>query len=81
MKRLLKPVTASSEAHEDDTNIMFSIIDLADILMQIEELTDTVAIRRYEGALQLGIGNSIYEISDVRDNQRYPRRRLRKIEP
>jgi len=82
MKRLLKKINASSEANNADTNedkISFSITDLVDIISQIEELNENVAIRGHEGTLQLAVGDSIYEICDLK-SQRYPRRRLRKVE-
>jgi len=89
MKRLLmqdpSQVAALSEPQETDEpereiKIRFSPTELVDILLQIEELDSTVAIRMYDGALQLQVGDSTYEIDDAKRN-RYPKRRLRKLEP
>ena len=85
MKKLVKSLTPPSEityADEDNTQhkFDFSSTDLVDILQQIEELKNfNIAIRIEDGHLQLAVGDSIYEISEIRD-QRYPRRRLRKLE-
>ena len=80
MKRLLKRVTAKSEpADTNDKKGMFTATDLVDILQQIEELSKcNVAIKIEDGSLLLGVGDSIYEISVVKE-KRYPRRVLKKL--
>jgi len=88
MKRLIVQTAAPNKVHvagsaEDkkSNEHMFSIIDIVDIISQLEEMSDyNIAVRNYEDTLQLGIGDTIYEICDIKD-QRYPRRRLRKLEP
>jgi hypothetical protein len=82
MKRLLKAVSPPSEIEtaDKDNKYDFTYVDLVDILRQIEELKNyNVAVRMEEGMLQLAVGDSIYEISEVK-SKRYPRRRLRKLE-
>ena len=95
MKRLIKKQTippdkihlAETDYNQDDesqdgqTRNGFSPTEIVDILQQIEELNDyNIAIRIVDGGLRLGVGDSIYEISPRKEG-RYPRRRLRKIEP
>ena len=62
-----------------DNKYRFSATDLVDILNQIDEVKDNAAIKIEDGILILGVGDSRYEISEIRE-KRYPRRRLRKLE-
>ena len=78
MKRLLKNIRATSECDEDKTNL--SLVDLVDVLNQIEELKNyNIAIRNEDGAIQLAVGDSRYELSGIIE-KRYPRRRLHKMD-
>jgi len=80
IKRLLKNVTASTGNSADSNNKFdFSFTDLADILNQLDELKQNVAVKNDEGKLLLAVGDSIYEITDP-NSHRYPRRRLNKRE-
>lgn len=54
--------------------------DIIDILNQIEELQKyNISLVKSDGALHLSVGDSIYEIGKPSDD-RYPRRRLRKLD-
>jgi len=78
MKRLLKNIRATSECDEDKTNL--SLVDLVDVLNQIEELKNyNIAIRNEDGAIQLAVGDSRYELSRIIE-KRHPRRRLHKMD-
>ena len=84
MKKLLKQDRAPSEVtttdEPDKKKSGFTCNDLVDILQQIEELNDyNIAIKNEDGVLLLAVGDSVYEISKIREN-RYPRRALRKLE-
>ena len=88
MKRLLIQVPPPTDVNvADDTTAdkatdnkySFSATDIVDILNQIDEVKDNSAIKIEDGVLILGIGDSRYEISEVRE-KRYPRRRLRKLD-
>ena len=90
MKRLIKQNPAQIETttadepdekpNEKKNKKDFTFTDLVDIMLQIEELKDyNVAIRSDKGVLQLAVGDTVYEVSPVQEN-RYPRRRLRKLE-
>ena len=74
----------SAEVDENmsaESEIKFSAIDLADIFSQVEEIKNCkVAIKNDdEGRLLLAVGDSLYEILEINEN-RYPRRALRKLE-
>lgn len=83
MKRLLKadsPPTEITTDKEKNTKNKFTYIDVVDILNQIEELSDyNVAMKIEDGSLLLAVGDSVYEISKVRE-ERYPQRKLTKLE-
>lgn len=58
----------------------FSYIDLIDILRQFEEMKNyNIAARIEEGMLQIAVGDSVYEVSEIKEG-RYPRRRLHKLD-
>jgi ribosomal protein S17 len=96
MKRLLKSTTppktvtvsyedykdhskAKAEAESKDKNRL-TFGDVVDIISQVEEFSKfNVAIRNDDGRVLLAVGDSVYEIGKVMDN-RYPRRRLSKLE-
>ena len=86
MKRLIienKPpskVPVSDENKADKNKSVFTPTDLADIIGQLDDVKDNVAIKNDdEGRLLLGVGDSVYEILPIKKN-RYPRIALRKLD-
>jgi branched-subunit amino acid aminotransferase/4-amino-4-deoxychorismate lyase len=70
---------AKAEAESKDKNRL-TFGDVVDIISQVEEFSKfNVAIRNDDGRVLLAVGDSVYEIGKVMDN-RYPRRRLSKLE-
>jgi len=86
MKKLVKAVSPPAEVSVSDKNKadknkpVFTPTDLADIIAQLDEVKDNVAIKNDDkGRLLLAVGDSIYEIQPIRKNC-HPRILLRKLE-
>jgi hypothetical protein len=73
--------TTTTKTSEKSTSGNFTSVDLVDILSQLDELKNhNIAAKFDEGKLVLAIGDTRYEVSSVRDPNRYPNRRVVKLE-